>query len=240
MPPCFMEFSSRSSSVLVTDGPYHHQRTIMRASSGGFSKDFRRSATVAGATAARRQQTHRGEQAKDTTPIHVETHTYHAIRVGEAGTKRIPTTSTVSSPKTEASPTGSTPTVPVEPKHPVTRHSVSMPNLSKFHILKTDMNLSRNDLTGPPPAEIMKHMPRYCYRLRIKPDCIEEYELEHTRVWPELLAKLKGSWFFRLFHLPARTGPDAGFPLGRLSTRLWTRWAATREMSAGRPSWAGF
>src|SRR5271157_3957525 len=26
----------------------------------------------------------------------------------------------------------------------------------------------------------------------------------------------EGSWFFRLFHLPPRTGPDAGFPLGRL------------------------
>ena len=37
----------------------------------------------------------------------------------------------------------------------------------------------------------MKHMPRYAYRLRIKPDCIEEYEREHKRVWPELLAKLK-------------------------------------------------
>jgi L-rhamnose mutarotase len=27
--------------------------------------------------------------------------------------------------------------------------------------------------------------------LRIKADAIEEYEREHTRVWPELLAKLK-------------------------------------------------
>ena len=34
-------------------------------------------------------------------------------------------------------------------------------------------------------------MPRYAYRLRIKPDAIEEYEREHQRVWPELLAKLK-------------------------------------------------
>jgi L-rhamnose mutarotase len=32
---------------------------------------------------------------------------------------------------------------------------------------------------------------RYAFNLRIKADCIEEYELEHTRVWPELLAKLK-------------------------------------------------
>ena len=37
----------------------------------------------------------------------------------------------------------------------------------------------------------MKDMPRYAYRLRIKPDAIEEYEREHKRVWPELLAKLK-------------------------------------------------
>ncbi|MBS1855837.1 MAG: L-rhamnose mutarotase [Acidobacteria bacterium] len=35
------------------------------------------------------------------------------------------------------------------------------------------------------------HLPRYAFNLRIKADCIEEYEREHTRVWPELLAKLK-------------------------------------------------
>ena len=34
-------------------------------------------------------------------------------------------------------------------------------------------------------------MPRYAFKLRIRPDKIAEYELEHTRVWPELLAKLK-------------------------------------------------
>jgi len=34
-------------------------------------------------------------------------------------------------------------------------------------------------------------MPRYAFQLRIKPDAIEEYEREHQRVWPELLAKLK-------------------------------------------------
>jgi L-rhamnose mutarotase len=34
-------------------------------------------------------------------------------------------------------------------------------------------------------------MPRYAYQLRVKPDAIEEYEREHQRVWPELLAKLK-------------------------------------------------
>jgi L-rhamnose mutarotase len=34
-------------------------------------------------------------------------------------------------------------------------------------------------------------MPRYAYKLRIKADKIEEYELEHTRVWPELLARIK-------------------------------------------------
>lgn len=34
-------------------------------------------------------------------------------------------------------------------------------------------------------------MPRYAFHLRIKPDAIEEYEREHRRVWPELLAKLK-------------------------------------------------
>jgi L-rhamnose mutarotase len=34
-------------------------------------------------------------------------------------------------------------------------------------------------------------MPRYAFQLRIKADAIEEYEREHTRVWPDLLAKLK-------------------------------------------------
>jgi len=34
-------------------------------------------------------------------------------------------------------------------------------------------------------------MPRYAFKLRIKPDAAEEYEREHERVWPELLAKLK-------------------------------------------------
>jgi L-rhamnose mutarotase len=34
-------------------------------------------------------------------------------------------------------------------------------------------------------------MPHYAFKLRIKPNAIEEYEREHTRVWPELLAKLK-------------------------------------------------
>jgi L-rhamnose mutarotase len=34
-------------------------------------------------------------------------------------------------------------------------------------------------------------MPRYAFKLQIKADAIEEYEIEHKRVWPELLAKLK-------------------------------------------------
>ena len=34
-------------------------------------------------------------------------------------------------------------------------------------------------------------MTRYAFNLRIKTGCIEEYEREHQRVWPELLAKLK-------------------------------------------------
>jgi len=34
-------------------------------------------------------------------------------------------------------------------------------------------------------------MPRYAYKLRIKQEAIEEYDTEHKRVWPELLAKLK-------------------------------------------------
>ena len=34
-------------------------------------------------------------------------------------------------------------------------------------------------------------MPRYAFRLRLKPDAIEEYDRAHAEVWPELLAKLK-------------------------------------------------
>jgi len=34
-------------------------------------------------------------------------------------------------------------------------------------------------------------MPKYAFKLRIKPDAVEEYDREHQRVWPELLAKLK-------------------------------------------------
>jgi L-rhamnose mutarotase len=34
-------------------------------------------------------------------------------------------------------------------------------------------------------------MPRFAFRLRIKAEAIDEYEREHTRVWPELLGKLK-------------------------------------------------
>ncbi|MBZ5579425.1 MAG: L-rhamnose mutarotase [Acidobacteriia bacterium] len=34
-------------------------------------------------------------------------------------------------------------------------------------------------------------MAHYAFKLRIRPDAIEEYEREHTRVWPELLQKLK-------------------------------------------------
>lgn len=34
-------------------------------------------------------------------------------------------------------------------------------------------------------------MPRYAFKLRLRAEAVEEYEREHQRVWPELLAKLK-------------------------------------------------
>lgn len=34
-------------------------------------------------------------------------------------------------------------------------------------------------------------MPRYAFKLRIKPEAIQAYEEEHARVWPALLEKLK-------------------------------------------------
>ena len=46
-------------------------------------------------------------------------------------------------------------------------------------------------------------MPRYAFKLRIKPDAIEEYEREHQRVWPELLAKLKEVGISRLLRSSA-------------------------------------
>ncbi len=49
-------------------------------------------------------------------------------------------------------------------------------------------------------------MPRVAFRLRIKPDAIEEYEKAHRNVWPELLAKLK-QVDFGLQHFP--TGPGS-------------------------------
>jgi L-rhamnose mutarotase len=36
-------------------------------------------------------------------------------------------------------------------------------------------------------------MPRYAFQLRIRADAIEDYEREHSRVWPELLASLKAA-----------------------------------------------
>jgi L-rhamnose mutarotase len=37
----------------------------------------------------------------------------------------------------------------------------------------------------------MNTVPCYAFKLRIKAEAVEEYEREHRRVWPELLAKLK-------------------------------------------------
>jgi L-rhamnose mutarotase len=34
-------------------------------------------------------------------------------------------------------------------------------------------------------------MPRFAFRLRIRKEALEEYDREHTRVWPELIQKLK-------------------------------------------------
>jgi L-rhamnose mutarotase len=34
-------------------------------------------------------------------------------------------------------------------------------------------------------------MPRFAFKLRIRKEAIDEYDREHTRVWPELLHKLK-------------------------------------------------
>ena len=44
---------------------------------------------------------------------------------------------------------------------------------------------------GEPITPEHTEIPRYAFHLRIKADCIEEYDREHARVWPELLARLK-------------------------------------------------
>ncbi len=36
-------------------------------------------------------------------------------------------------------------------------------------------------------------MSRIAFRLRVRPECIAEYEAAHERVWPELLAVLKAA-----------------------------------------------
>src|SRR5499433_3580967 len=46
-------------------------------------------------------------------------------------------------------------------------------------------------INGTETGSVRTDTPRYAFNLRIKADCIEEYDREHTRVWPELLAKLK-------------------------------------------------
>ena len=58
-------------------------------------------------------------------------------------------------------------------------------SLRKIAPVETVEKQSQNSMPAPAVA------PRYAFNLRIKAECIEEYELEHTRVWPELLAKLK-------------------------------------------------
>src|SRR5690242_10840517 len=40
-------------------------------------------------------------------------------------------------------------------------------------------------------ARRCRAMPKYAFKLRIRKGCEEEYDREHRRVWPELLAKLK-------------------------------------------------
>jgi L-rhamnose mutarotase len=34
-------------------------------------------------------------------------------------------------------------------------------------------------------------MPRYAFKLRIKPEALEEYDRQHQQVWPELLERIK-------------------------------------------------
>lgn len=34
---------------------------------------------------------------------------------------------------------------------------------------------------------------RVCFRLRVKPDCIDEYSRRHAAVWPEMLRALQGT-----------------------------------------------
>jgi len=36
-------------------------------------------------------------------------------------------------------------------------------------------------------------MPRYAFKLRLKPDVAAEYERSHQQVWPELLARIKAA-----------------------------------------------
>src|SRR5579883_1786335 len=64
MPPCFMARISRSSSGFLTAGPNHHQRIMIRESSGGCSKPRCTAATVCAAAGAAKQSTARTLHAK--------------------------------------------------------------------------------------------------------------------------------------------------------------------------------
>src|ERR1700736_1308372 len=73
MPPCFIVRISRSSSGLVTEGPNHHQRIMIRESSGGFWKErcrVARSAPGKAHDSARRKRGRMGGRLKvDTSGI---------------------------------------------------------------------------------------------------------------------------------------------------------------------------
>ena len=78
-------------------------------------------------------------------------------------------------------------------------------------------------------------MPRYAFKLQIKAGAIEEYEREHQRVWPELLATLKevGISDYSIF----RRGQELISACAwKTSRKPGTNWIATRSTSAGRNS----
>ena len=69
-------------------------------------------------------------------------------------------------------------------------------------------------------------MPRYCFLLQVRPELLDEYRQQHTRVWPEMLRALHESGWHN-YSLFAR---DDGLLVGYLESDDLE--AAQRAMAA--------
>lgn len=54
-------------------------------------------------------------------------------------------------------------------------------------------------------------MPRYCFRLRVRPDLLPEYTSRHAEVWPEMLRALRDSGWSNYSIFAAPDGTVIGY-----------------------------